>query len=385
MRVALAFLAASSVALFASSCDRERSKVKAGPPPLPEVACFAAIKQDVTDSYEFIGQTVAEESVDVVPMVDGYLVKQGFDEGSLVKKGDLLFEIDPLPYEAQVKNAEGQLESAKAQLVNAKIEYTRYTNLAKSDAVAQKDADRVTMSKGQAEGQNLMSEASLDIAKINLGYTKLLAPFDGKIGVCPISVGNLVQVANKKALTTIMRLDPMKVEFSIPEPAMANIIQKYGRVAGMKNKVVPRITLPNGAPYPKEGEIYFIDNQVDASTGTISIRARFANPDFQLTHNEYVKVRLSTKEPIQSILIPQIAIEEDMTGKFVMTVKDSKVDRRQVKTGQQHGTNIEIVVGVEEGEWVVVQGLLKIRPGMTVDAKLDSSASKTTQPPQPAK
>ncbi len=372
MRHSLAILMALSSCLLLSSCNK-RDKTPPPPPPPPSVVCFAAIKTDVATTYEIIGQTVAEESVNIVPMVEGYLIKQGFDEGSMVKKGDLLFEIDPRPYEAQVKNAEGQVTSAKAQLVNANIEYARYTSLAKDSAVAQKSADAATMSKGQAEGQTLVSEAALDTAKINLGYTKLVAPFDGKIGTCPISVGNLVgQAGSRQALTSIMRLDPMKVEFNIPEPAIASSFQKRGNTPGTGKLVVPSIILPNGSPYPHEGSIYFLDNQITSATGTISVRARFPNPDAILIPNEYVKIRLVFKEKIPTILIPQIATTDDMTGKFVMVVKDGKVERRQIKTGQSHDANVEVLSGLAEGEWVVTEGLLKIRPGMAVDPKLDA-------------
>ena len=367
-------LAAFSPIFLLCSCDRGPKNAPA-PQSQPNVLCVAAVKQDVSNSYEFIGQTVAEESVDIVPMVEGYLVKQGFDEGSMVKKGDLLFEVDPRPFEALVKNAEGQVASAKAQLVNAEIEYNRYTSLAKETAVAQKSADSAAMSKGEAEGQLLISQANLDTAKINLGYTKLVAPFDGKIGVCPTSVGNIVgQASNRQALTTIMRLDPMKVEFNVPESAMVSSFQKHGTLIGTGKLVVPKIVLPNGSPYTHDGAIYFIDNQISSGTGTISLRARFPNPDAMLTPNEYVKIRLVFKERQSAILIPQIAIEEDMTGKLVMVVKDGKVERRQVKTGQSHETNIEVLSGVAEGDWVVTEGLLKIRPGMAVDAKLDTAA-----------
>ena len=377
MRNGIVVFAAFSSSLLLSSCDKGLKATDTPPP--PDVICVAAVKGDVSNSYDFIGQTVAEESVDIIPMVEGYLIKQGFDEGSMVKKGDVLFEIDPRPFAAQVKNAEGQVTSAKAQLVNADIEYIRYSTLAKSTAVAQKDQDAAAMNKGEAEGQVLISEASLETARINLGYTKLVAPFDGKIGVCPTSVGNLVgQASNRQPLTTIMRLDPMKVEFNIPETAIGISIQKHGNLAGVCKSIVPTILLPNGSQYPHVGTIYFIDNQVTSTTGTIRLRARFPNPNATLTPNEYVKIHLVFGANRSAILIPEIAIAEDMTGKVVMVVKDGKVERRQVKTGQSRETNIEVVSGIAEGEWVVTEGLLKIRHGIAVNPKLDTPS--TTEP-----
>ncbi len=339
--------------------------------------CAAAVKQDVTKSFEFIGQAVAEDSVSIVPMVEGYLVKQCFDEGSMVKKGDLLFEIDPRPFEAQVKNAEGQLAAAKAQQLNAIIEYKRYTTLIKEDATSQKDQDIATMKKGQADGQYLIADAGLDTAKINLGYTRLTAPFDGKIGVCPISVGNLVgSPSNRQPLTSIMRMDPMKVEFNIPEPAVATIIEKFGGMDRVNKVMYAKIVLPNGTPYPHDGSIYFFDNQITTATGTIKQRARFPNPHAVLTPGEYFKVQLCSREKMSVILVPQIAIVEDMTGMLVMAVKNGKVERRRVTTGQNHGKDVEILSGLSEGEWVVTEGLLKIKQGMAVNAKLDTPAKE---------
>jgi membrane fusion protein (multidrug efflux system) len=344
----------------------------------PEVLCVRAVVEEVSNSYELIGQTVAEDSVSVVPMVEGYLIKQGFDEGSMVKKGDLLFEIDPRPYEAQVKNAEGQVASARAQLINANIEYNRYTTLLKETATSQKSQDYAAMQKGAAEGQLLIAAAALDTAKINLGYTKLTAPFDGKISVCPTSVGNLVgQPGNRQALTSIMKLDPMKVECNVPETALAFINEKYGSFDDITKFITPRIILPNGTVYQSDGVIYFTDNQVTANTGTFKLRSRFPNPKTELLPNEYVKVILTINKKRPMTLIPQTAVTEDMTGSVVMTVKDGKADRRNVKTGQTHGPSIEILSGIENGDWVVTEGLIKIRHGMPVSAKLAPPAAAT--------
>jgi len=365
--ICLAFLA--SAPLLCSFEKKPQAPAASSP---PEVICVAAIKKNVSNSYEFIGQTVAEDSVAIVPMVEGYLIKQCFEEGSMVKKGDLLFEIDPRPFEAMVKNAEGQLASANAQLLNANIEYNRYSTLLKETATSQKEKDIAEMNKGNAEGQFLSSVSNLETARINLDYTKLRAPFDGKIGVCPISVGNLVgQAANRQPLTTIVRLDPMKVEFNIPEAAAATVIQKYGSMDIASKLIIAKIRLPNGSLYPHDGAIYFTDNQIDPTTGTIMQRARFPNPNAILAPSEYVKILLifSKKQPV--ILIPQIALVEDITGTLAMVVKDGKVERRQIKTGQTHGNSIEVVSGVTEGDWVVTEGLLKIRHGMSVNAKLD--------------
>jgi len=366
--VALTFL---SAAFLLSSCEKRE---KPPPPPPPGVVCVVAEKRDVANSYEYIGQIVAEDWVNLVARVEGYLIKRNFEEGSIVKKDDLVFEIDPRPFEAKVKEAEGQLTKAKATLENANIEFKRYSSLAKDNAVAQKTLDEATMPKGVAEGQVLTSEGELEIAQINLGYTRITAPFDGKIGVCSISVGNLVSPTMNTNLAKIVRLDPVKVEFCIPEAIVINIRQNAKSVQSAASTVIPRIVLPNGTAYPHEGVIYFADNEVNTATGTLMIRARFPNTTGLLTAGQYVKVRLETKEKIAAILIPQIAIQRDQTGEVVMTVdKANKVVRREVKTGQPHGTDIEVKEGLAEGDLVVAQGLLKIRSGMTVNVTMDSA------------
>lgn len=371
-RLGAAFLAA----LFCASCEKQAAPP---PPPPPGVVCVAAEQRDVANTYQYIGQAVAEDWVDVVARVEGFLVKQCFQEGSLVKKDDLLFEIDPRPFEAQVKQCQGDLDKALATLADALINFQRYSTLAKQNAVAQKTLDEATMQKGEAEGQVLSCQGQLDIAKINLGYTKIMAPFDGKIGTCPVSVGNLVGPTINTKLTRIVSVDPIKVEFSIPEATVVHLVKLCGSVSAVSGRVIPRVLLSNGDAYPLPGTIYFSDNEVDNTTGTLLIRVRFANPDRLLVPGAYVKVRLETKEKIAAILVPQIAIQRDQTGEFVFVVDaDKKVQRRQVQTGQTHGLDIEIRDGIKVGDLVITQGLMKVRPGMV--AAVTMAQPKSSSP-----
>jgi len=342
--------------------------------------CAIAEKKDVSSTHEFIGQIVAEDSVELVARVEGYLVKRNFEEGSFVKKGDLVFEIDPRPFEAQVKEAEGQLAHAQASLTYANIQVGRYTTLVKGDAVSQKDLDSATMQQGVSKGELLVAQGQLDLAKINLEYTRITAPFDGKIGVCKISVGNLVGPTINNNLTKIVRMDPVKVEFSIPEPVAISIRQKAGSMEKIASRMIPRIILSNGTEYPSEGQIYFSDNVVNSSTGTLLVRARFQNPKGLLNSGEYVKVKLGDREKTSSTMIPAVAIQRDQTGEFVLIVdKDSKVQRRLVKTGQAHGIDIVILEGISEGEKVIVRGVLKVRPGMTANVSIEAASKPETR------
>ncbi len=361
-----------------TSCGK---KLAPPAPPPPGVVCAIAEKKDVSSTHEYIGQIVAEDSVNLVARVEGYLIKRSFEEGSFVKKDDLIFEIDPRPFDAQVKEAQGQLEHAQASLKYADIQVERYTTLVKGDAVSQKDLDSAIMQQGVSKGDILVAQGQLDIARINLEYTRITAPFDGKIGTCPISVGNLVGPTINTNLSNIVRIDPVKVEFSIPESYVINIRQKIGTMDKVATMIIPRLVLSNGSEYPFDGKIYFSDNVVNTSTGTLLVRARFPNTAGLLNAGEYVKVRLGQKEKVPSIMIPAVAIQRDQTGEFVLTVdKDSKVQRHIVKTGQTHGVDIVILEGVSEGDKVIVRGVLKVKPGMIANASIEESAKPETKP-----
>jgi len=367
-----------SIVLITASCNK---KPVPPPPPPPGVVCTVAAKEDVSKTHEFIGQIVAEDSVDLVARVEGYLIKRNFEEGSFVKKDDLVFEIDPRPFEAQVKEAEGQLAHAQASLTYADIQVERYITLVKGDAVSQKDLDAANMQQGVSKGEILVAQGQLDLAKINLEYTRITAPFDGKIGECPVSVGNLVGPTINNNLTKIVRMDPVKVEFSVPEAIVIDLRQREGSMEKISSRIIPRIILSNGTEYPFEGQIYFSDNVVNTSTGTLLVRARFQNPKGLLNSGDYVKVKLGDKETTPSIMIPAVAIQRDQTGEFVLIIdKDSKVQRRIVKTGQAHGIDIVILEGISEGEKVIVSGVLKVRPGMTATVSIEESVKPESKP-----
>ena len=210
-----------------------------------------------------------------------------------------------------------------------------------------------------------------------------MAPFDGKLGVCSIYVGNLVGPTINTNLASIMRIDPVKVEFFMPEPIVIRLVQKFGSIKAAQSAVVAKLVLANGSPYTQEGSIYFANNEVNTGTGTLMMRARFPNPTGILLPGQYAKVILHTKEPISAILVPQLTILRDQTGEYVMTVdKNHKVERRQVKTGQSHGRAMQVMEGISEGDMVVSQGLLKIRPGVTVSVTVDSGWSADIDQPK---
>lgn len=333
-------------------------------PPRPAVVAVPATTRDVAMSHQRIGQVVPDDIVELVARVEGYLVKRCFEEGSQVKKGDLVFLIEQEQYKAELEAARGSLKKAQAALVNANVEFNRYTKLTKEDAVAQKTLDAATMQKGEAEGDLLIAQRNLSIAELNLSYTEVRAPFDGKIGVCPVYEGNLVGAKNS-VLTTLVRLDPVKVEFPIPEAVYIDHLMDYGDAQQADQSTSIRLLLPNGKEYSREGRIYFSDNRINNMTGSIILRARFPNPDGMLVPGGYVKAIVSSKAKKAHLLVPQEAIQRDQTGAFVLVMaKDGGVERRSVTLGTDLGRVSVVESGLAEGELVITEGTLKVRTGV---------------------
>ncbi len=381
----LALLASASLAL--STLAGERAETSNSPP--PAVVAVPATTREVATSNQRIGQIVPDDIVELVARVEGFLVKRCFEEGSKVKKGDLVFLIEQDQYKAELEAAKGSLKKAQAALDNANIEFNRYSKLSKEDAVAQKTLDTATMQKGEAEGGLLIAQRNLSIAELNLSYTEVRAPFDGKLGVCPVYEGNLVGSKNT-ILTTLIRLDPVKVEFPIPESVYVDHLMTYANIQQAGESITVRLLLPNGKEYPHDGTIYFSDNRINNMTGSILLRGRFPNPDGMLVPGGYVKVILSSKKKKPLLLIPQESIQRDQTGTFVLLIaKDGGVERRKVTLGVDLGRVTAVASGLSEGELVITEGALKVRTGVkpqvAVDAFPDIGASFELEPALPAR
>ncbi|MGA3049823.1 MAG: efflux RND transporter periplasmic adaptor subunit [Terracidiphilus sp.] len=351
-------------------------------PPVIEVT--QTEQKDVPIYGEWIGTLDGLVNADVRAQVTGYLMKQGYQEGSFVKKGQLLFQIDPRPFQAALDQAEGQLEQAKAMLANAKavqgrtdLDVKRYTPLAREQAASQQDLDNAVQNNLAAlatveteKAQIKTDEAAVETAKINLEFTSLVAPIDGIAGQAQLQVGALVTPASG-TVTSISTLDPIKVYFTVSEPQYLAWRKRFptetSREAADKALRL-QLILADGSTYAHEGKFFFADRQVDEGTGAIRIAGLFPNPDNILRPGGYGKVRAIIRMQPGALLVPQRAVSE-LQGGFQIAVvgADNKVTIRTVKVGDAFGSDRIIADGLNPGERVIAEGIQKVRPGMLVN------------------
>jgi RND family efflux transporter MFP subunit len=373
--------------LVAVTHSGARPPVARPSPPAVEVAVVE--QRDVPVYGEWIGTLAGLVNADVKAQVTGYLLRQDYREGSFVRKGQFLFEIDPRPFQAVLDQAEAQLAQAKAQLANAEanqvrtqLDVDRYTPLAQAQAASQQDLDnavqnnlasRATVETAKAAIQS--AHAAVETAKINLDFTRLTSPIDGIAGEAQLQVGALVGTSSG-AVTTVSTLDPIKVYFTVSEQEYLEAASHYGFSAGPSNKegrgVLTRPTrleliLSNGTVYPRPGTFYFADRAVDPDTGAIRIAGLFPNPGNVLRPGQYGRVRSVTTTEPGALLVPQRAVGE-LQGSYQVALVDgdNKVRIQNVKVGQRVGNLWVIDEGLKPGERVVAEGIQKVMPGMLV-------------------
>jgi RND family efflux transporter MFP subunit len=353
---------------------------------VPDVEVLRVQQQDVPIVHEWIGTFDGSVNADVRAQVTGYLLKQGYREGGFVKKGQLLFQIDPRPFQAAVDQAEGQLAQAKAQLSNAaavqtrtELDVKRYTPLAREQAAPQQDLDNAVQNNlaaiasiETARAQIKTSQAAVETARINLGFTRLVAPIDGIAGQAQLQVGALVGPASG-AVTSVSTVDPIKVYFTVGEPQYLAFTKRFptqaSTQAGEKTLRI-ELVLADGSTYPHLGSFNFADRQVDVSTGAIRIAALFPNTNNILRPGGYAKVRVVVDVQHDALLVPQRAVSE-LQGSYQVAVVDSdnKIGIRPVTVGVQIDKRWVISDGLKPGDLVVVEGTQKVRPGMHVNPK----------------
>jgi len=360
---------------------------KAEPPQArpPEVEVVQVEQKDVPIWNEWVGTLEGLVNAQIKPQVLGYLLRQTYKEGSFVRKGELLFEIDPRTFQAaldqakaQRANAEGQLAQAEANQVKTQLDVNRYTPLAKEQAVTQQDLDNAIQANVAAQAQVRAAKAQIDAARaqvdaaqLNLGFTRIVSQIDGIAGIAQAQIGDLVGPTS--LLTTVSTLDPIKVYFPVSEKGYLNYIKENpdaAKRAEQERQLGLEMILADGSRYPHEGSFSFADRQVDVKTGTLRLQGLFPNPGNILRPGQFARVRAITTTKKGALLIPQRAVTELQGGYQVAVVgKDNKVSIRPVKVGERVGSLWMVQEGLKPGERVVAEGVQRVKAGMTVNPK----------------
>ncbi len=368
-----------------AGCDKGASAASTGAPPPMKVAVVKAQQADVPVTGEWVGTLDGYVNAQIQPQANGYLIRQDYREGSQVQQGQVLFEIDPRPFEAALQQAQGQLGQAQAQLALAQINVNRDTPLAEARAIARSQLDNEIQQKAQAEAAVTTAEAAVATAKLNLGFTQVRSLITGVAGQATTQVGNLV--STQSVLTSVSQLDPIKVYFSISDSEYLALTRRAG--AGSNDllhgasKIPLTLTLSNGDVYPQKGRVVFVDRQLNSQTGAIRIAASFPNPGNILRPGQFGRVRAETQTIHDAVVIPQIAVTEFQGQQQVYTVAaNNTVHVNTVKLGPQYGDNWVVEGGLPGGALVIVDNLQKLREGAPISPQPSeprAGASPTAQ------
>jgi membrane fusion protein (multidrug efflux system) len=350
-------------------------------PQPPTVEVMTIIQKDVPVYREWIGTLDGMVNATIRAQVQGYLIKQNYREGDLVRRGQVLFEIDPRTFQAALEQAKGQLAAQQARWTTAKANLSRIKPLAEQNAVSKKDLDDSIGTEQSARAAVLSAQATVDKAQLDLGFTKITSPVDGIAGLAKAQIGNLVGPGATEELTTVSTVNPIKVYFQLSEQ---EYIMAAQRSASSREAKEAQLILADGSVYPEKGRFAFADRQVNILTGTIKVAGLFPNPGNFLRPGQYGKVRVATSIRKDALLVPQRAVAE-IQGKYMVAVvgADSKVDIRPVKPAERVDNLWVILEGLKPGERVVVEGIQKVRPGMPVTPK--AYVEKPSEPEAAAK
>jgi membrane fusion protein (multidrug efflux system) len=365
------------VLLAAGGCQRDAPPA----PPAPDVLVTEVVQKDVPIQSEWVGTTVGFVNAKVMPRVQGYLLRQNYEDGARVTSGQLLFEIDDRPYEAALDEALGNLATQRANNRKFQQDVARFTPLTAQGAVSKQELDDAVQGARATEAQVQAAEAAVRNARLDLEWTKVYSPIDGIAGIAPVQVGDLVTPST--VLTTVSQVDPMKVTFPITEREylrFAGRIRQHQEKGPASDEPQLQLVLVDGSTYPLPGRFYVANRQADQETGTILVQALFPNPEDLLRPGLYAKLRAPIETVRGARLVPQRAVQE-IQGAYQVAVvgADDKVALRTVKMGQQVDDLWIVDQGVEPGERVVTQGLQKVRDGIVVNAKPDASPTTPGQ------
>ena len=359
-----------------SGCGNHASAATAGAPPSMKVSVVKAAQSDVPITGEWVGTLDGYVNAQIQPQANGYLIRQDYREGSQVHEGQVLFEIDPRPFEASLQQAQGQLGQAQAQLALAQINVNRDTPLAEARAIAKSQLDNEIQQRAQAEAAVRSAEAAVATANLNLGFTKVRSLITGVAGQAATQVGNLV--STQSVLTSVSQLDPIKVYFSISDSEYLALTKQAGAggsdLLHGASKIPLTLTLSNGEVYPQRGHVVFVDRQLNSQTGAIRIAAAFPNPGNILRPGQFGRVRAATEVRHNAVLVPQTAVNEFQGQEQVYTVTaNNKVHANNVTLGPQFGDKWIVESGLDSGSLVITDNVQKLREGAPVTPEISGS------------
>ncbi len=362
------WLTAAALATLLTACGQSEAPPEMPP---PAVEYREVVLEPVSTVFEFVARTRAREDAQIRAQISGTIIERSFEEGQTVEKDHVLFRIDPRPYEAALASAQAMLHRAQSNLKVAQQNLDRGEELIEDKFISDSEMDKLRGDRDQAIAALEEARATVLTAEINLEFTEVRAPFRGNVGRSNISTGDLVNPSSG-TLVSLVQLDPMLVDFDVSEQALIqNLANNQQRAEQGLPPIVftPQLKLGNGAMYPLEGVIDYADNRINPTTGTVTVTARFDNPDGLLYPGQFARVQVKRGEAVPTMLIPQPSVLEDMQGRYVFVVRDDDtVARRNVTLGQREGIAWVVLDGLEEGDRVIVNGIQKVRSGMTVIA-----------------
>jgi membrane fusion protein (multidrug efflux system) len=379
-----AIAAALSTAAFMAGCGGPPAQPQMAP---PKVQVATVGEQQINPYQQFIGRVRAVEDATIYARVSGYLKKTSFKEGQMVQQGDVLFTLDQEEYQIAVERAEAGMKVAEAEKTAAERNFKRQEDLRKKGVIAEKDYDEALNRRDQATASVAEALAELNSAKYDLSQTELKAPFTGRVGRALVSIGD--NITSQEALTTIVTVDPMHVYMDISERAVAEFNERFDDERKRQNQINHsqlKLVLPSGTEYSEIGQFDFFDNRINDRTGALRARAVFKNVNNLLTDGQYVTVQIERTETISAKLVPMASIQQDQLGAYVLAVGENNIVlQKRVELGEQFGVDRAVHSGVEIGDRIIVEGIMKSRPGKPVNPVQRQSAPGDSQAvPAPA-
>ena len=358
---------AGLMALSLSGCDDSKAAAQAAPQGGPPITASIVVERAINETQEFSGRLEAIEHVDIRSRVSGFITAVNFKPGSMVRKGDVLFVIDTRPFQAEVSRAEAAVSSARAKAELARLEFARAERLLADRAIAQRELDEKASGMKELDANTRAAQASLEVARLNVAYARVTSPINGRVSKAEVTTGNLVD--GSVVLTSIVSNNPIYASFDGDEDTYLRI----GRDAQRGAPVTVKVGLANETGFPHEGKLEFVDNQLDAKTGSVRMRATFDNGDNVLVPGLFARVQLGGSEAAktQAILISDRAVGTDQNRKFVYVVKaDNTAQYRNVTLGPIHDGLRVVRSGIKPGEKIIINGLQRVQPGSPVTAQL---------------